>query len=121
MYEWINLTKAADILNKSREYVRQLCIEKAFISYKVSFGSKPDDKRAVFVIPKDSFIQWVESQPKQEVAALINKKEFTMNCLSTRCAGYYPKANGVVKFENKFVSDCPDCKCALKKTAKRSK
>ena len=40
-------------------------------------------------------------------------KEFKMICFSAKCTGVRITANGSVKFENKFVRDCPDCGHAL--------
>lgn len=39
-------------------------------------------------------------------------KPFKMTCNSNKCVGSRPE-KAVVKFENKFVRDCPDCKGVL--------
>lgn len=122
MFEWLTLNKAAALLGRSREAVRKLCVDGAFINYKVSFGVREDDPRAVFVIPKDSFEKWLKEQPVVPVVEEVKKpREFTMNCLSRQCSGYTPKANGIVKFDNKFVRNCPDCVSILKQVYKRVK
>lgn len=40
-------------------------------------------------------------------------KSFKMICFSAKCTGVRITANGSVKFEDKFVRDCPDCGHAL--------
>lgn len=122
MFEWLTLNKAAALLGRTREVVRQLCLDGAFVNYKVSFGTREDDPRAVFVIPRASFIEWLKAQPVKPVVEEVKKpREFTMNCLSRQCSGYTPTANGIVKIDNKFVRNCPDCVSILKQVFKRSK
>lgn len=119
--EWVTIKKAALIAKCDQERIRSRCLSGEIECYKVHYGNQEKHERFVFVLPLKAFMAWFAANPtrvKQQTAAI---KDFTMNCHSIKCDGYTPSSAGKVKFENKFIRDCPDCRSVLKQVFKKRK